>query len=60
MKTSFLFYMEKLTLHFMVYNDRKVKVIYISNNVLSQDGRSVTSVTKSNISVRKKFPRDRL
>lgn len=32
-----LSYLEKLTLHFMVYNDRKVRVIYISSNVSLQD-----------------------
>jgi len=40
----------------MVYNDRKVKVIYISNNVSLQDSRTDTSATKSKISIRNKFP----
>lgn len=42
-----LYYPEKVPLHFMVYDDRKVKVVYILNNISLQDSRTAIPVTKS-------------
>lgn len=58
MKSCFLFYTEEPTLWYIM--TRTVKITHISNNVLLQDSRTVTSGTKSKIPVGNQFSWDGL